>query len=193
MPSSMILHDRRLRGNPPQAMAANIYNVDQNIPIAHAFGWVAEYARRSGGLRDLFVMCHGCEDVLDYRHQRCVPEVHGGYGLELCREFLSLANVSETSVLSGKVTKITIFACSTADTAPYNRGTDGDGRRFCGQIAQLTRAEVIAAVQTQRYTHLPSIWQFLTGRNREGTIDFGSWEGPVYRFTPGNPNGRRIH
>jgi len=86
-------------------MAANIYKVNENTPIAHALGWIAEYSRRSGGLTDLFVMCHGFEGNLDLRNVRCTTEVHGGFGLQLCDDGLSLSNASKTSVLSRKVTK----------------------------------------------------------------------------------------
>ncbi|MGA9059220.1 MAG: hypothetical protein WB763_22230 [Terriglobia bacterium] len=192
MPSSMLIHDRRLAGNPPGDMADNTYEVDENIPITHALGWIAEYSRRSGGLSDLYVMCHGYEGTLDLRHLTCVNEEHGGFGLQLCDEGLSLANATLTAVLRGKVTKITIFSCATADTAPYNKDTEADGMRFCGEIALWTRAEVIAAVETQKYNRRRTIWQWLTFSNRAGAIDFGAWEGPVYSFTPADPGGRKI-
>ena len=192
MPSSMLIHDHRLAGNPPRDMAANIYEVNENTPIAHALGWIAEYSRRSGGLTDLYVMCHGFEGNWDLRNQQCTTEVHGGFGLQLCDDGLSLFNASGTSVLSRKVTKITIFSCATADTAPYNTGTGADGMRFCGEIALWTGAEVIAAVQTQLYNTSRTFWQRITQANQAGTIDFGSWEGPVYSFSPSNPTGRRI-
>jgi hypothetical protein len=35
-------------------------------------------------------------------------------------------------------------------------------------------------------------WQVLIGSNKDGTIDFGKWEGPVYSFTPDHPNGLLI-
>ena len=123
MPSSMLIHDSRLAGNPPGDMADNVYEVNDNVPIAHALGWIAEYSRRSGGLADLFVMCHGFEGNWDLRNQQCTTEVHGGFGLQLCQEGLSLYNAMGTSVLSRKITKITIFSCATADTAPYNSNT----------------------------------------------------------------------
>lgn len=139
MPSSMLIHDRRLAGNPPRDMAANVYEVNENVPIAHALGWIAEYARRSGGLTDLYVMCHGFEGNWDLQNQQCTTDVHGGFGLQLCQEGLSLYNATGTSVLSGRIAKITIFSCATADAAPYNTGTGADGMRFCGEIALWTR------------------------------------------------------
>lgn len=192
MPSSMLIHDRRLAGNPPGNMAANTYQVDQNVPIEHALGWIAEYSRRNSGLTDLYVMCHGFEGNIDYGNQACTNEQRGGFGLQLCREGLSLNNADLVNVLSGRVNKITIFSCATADTAPYNRGTAADGMRFAGEIALRTGAEVVAAIQTQYYTMPRTFWQRITGANQAGTIDFGAWDGPVYSFMTANPNGRRI-
>jgi hypothetical protein len=189
----MLIHDRRLAGNPPGDLADNTYEVDQNVSIAHALGWIAEYSRRSGGLTDLYVMCHGFEGNFDYRDQASTTETHGGFGLQLCAEGLSLYNATLTTVLKNKVRRITIYACATADTASYNAGTGADGMRFCGEIALWTGAEVIAAVQTQYYIMPRSLWERIRGTNTAGTIDFGQWEGPVFSFTPDNPNGRRIH
>src|SRR5580693_6047660 len=103
MPSSMLIHDARLEGNPPGDMADNTYEVDENVPIAHALGWIAEYSRRSGGLSDLYVMCHGYEGNFDLRNQACVPQTHGGFGLALCKEGLTLYNATLTTVLKDKV------------------------------------------------------------------------------------------
>jgi hypothetical protein len=188
----MLVHDHRLAGNPPGDMADNTYEVDENVPIDHIIGWIAEYSRRSGGLTDLYIMCHGIENNYNYGNWSSTPAARGGFGLQLGKEGLSLYNATITSGLSGKVTKITIFSCATADTAPYNTGTGADGMRFCGEIALWTGAEVIAAVQTQYYVHPRTFWQWLTRSNRAGTINFGDWEGPVFSFTPANPNGRRI-
>jgi hypothetical protein len=188
----MLIHDTRLQGNPPTNMAANTYQVDGTTSISHAIGWIAEYARRSGGLTDLWVMCHGFEGNFNLGNQTCTSEAHGGFGLQLCREGLSLYNASLTSAFNGQIQKITIFACATADTAEYNRGTAADGMRFAGEIALWSGAEVIAAVETQLYHRRRSLWQWLMRSNRGGTIDFGSWEGPVYSFTAANPLGRRV-
>jgi len=44
-----------------------------------------------------------------------------------------------------------------------------------GEIALWSGAEVIAARYTQVYPF---------GGSANATIDFGTWEGPVYRFDP---------
>jgi hypothetical protein len=191
MASSMLVHDQRLAGNPPGNLADNTYRVDATVPIAHAIGWIAEYARRSGGLTDLYVMCHGFESNMNYGQQMSMnTPARGGFGLQLCTEGLSLYNATLTSAFKDRIRKITIFSCAAADTAPYNVGTAADGMRFCGEISLWSNAEVIAAVETQYYD--PSqrtFWQWLSRSNKGGSIDFGDWEGPVYRFTPSTPHG----
>src|SRR6185437_74547 len=143
---------------------------------------IAHYARGNRGLSDLYVMCHGYEADWNLHDQTCTGQERGGFGLCLCKEGLTLTNVSLTAAVKGLIKKITLFACAPADTAPYNLGTQADGRRVCGEMALWTGAEVIAAVQTQYYV-----------TNKAGTIDFGLWEGPVLSFTPNFPNGRRIN
>jgi len=188
----MLVHDTRLEGNSPRDLADNTYNVDQTVPIGHAVGWIAEYARRSGGLSDLYVMCHGYEGNFNYEDNSSTNEAHGGFGLQLCKEGLSLYNATLTTSFKDRIRKITIFACATADTASYNVGTGADGMRFCGEIALWSQAEVVAAVQTQYYNKNRTFWDWLTRSNRAGTINFGEWEGPVYSFTPTTPHGRLL-
>lgn len=189
----MLVHDARLSGNPPGNLAENTYRVDQGVAIAHAVGWIADYARRSSGLSDLYIMCHGFEGNFDLRNQTSVNRASGGFGLQLCKEGLSLWNTQLVSAWNSQIRKITIFACATADTASYNAGTAADGMRFCGEIALLSGAEVVAATQTQFYAKKRGLFEWLTRRNQVGTIDFGDWEGPVYSFTTRNPNGVRIN
>jgi len=190
MASSMLIHDRRLAGNPPGHLADNTYSVDDKVPIAHAIGWIAEYARRSGGLTDLYVMCHGYESNANVGQQMSTNSARGGFGLQLCAEGLSLYNAPLTTAWKDRIRKVTIFSCAAADTASYNVGTAADGMRFCGEIALWSNAEVVAAVETQYYNPSQrSFWQWLTRSNRGGSIDFGDWEGPVYSFTPSFPQG----
>ena len=99
--------------------------------------------------------------------------MRGRLGLEQCRS---------DGRVEGLINKIIIFACATADTGQGNEGTIGDGKRFCGEMALQTGATVIAATHTQWYSIDQSFWQWITGQS--GSIDFGTWEGPVYSFSP---------
>lgn len=178
MPKRMLLHDTRLHGDTPQ-IAQNWYRVDANVGIAHAVGWVAQYARSQGGLDELIVMCHGYESHENLGNQMTTVAVAGGFGLQLCRENLTLANVGILTDWRGLITKITVYACAAADTARGNEGTIGDGRRFMGEMAIWSGATVIGARDVQTYNYGDGVWGMF-----RSAIDFGEWEGPVYSFNP---------
>jgi hypothetical protein len=112
-------------------------------------------------------MCHGFEDIYEDPVNRVSVQV-GGFGLQLCREGLDLSNVHTTRALNGNVQNIVVFACSAAETYP---GSGGDGRTLCSRLAANTGAIVYGADRPQIY--------------RLHGLDFGRWEGNVYRFTPG--------
>jgi hypothetical protein len=176
MPGRMIVHDKRLAGTAPP-IAPNIYVVDATVDIQHCVGWIGEYARSQGGLSELLIMCHGFEANWDLGRQMSTTQRVGGFGLQLCREGLSLYNVGLVRSWNGRIGRITVYACAPADTGSGNEGTAGDGTRFMGEMALWSGAEVIAARDTQTYTFSPT-----------KPIDFGNWEGPVYRFDPSTGN-----
>jgi len=164
-----VLHDRRLTGRPPGSAAGyRLYRTNANISLNWTLSHIAGDARGHGGIGELHIMCHGYEGVVGVNMQ---SQVRGGFGLELGREGLDLGNANLMSALAGQCQIITIHACSTADSVP---GVS-NGRQLCREIAVYTGAEVIAATRTQEYTY------YLNGNGR---IDFGAWEGPVFRFSP---------
>lgn len=184
MPSSMVVHDTRLSGTAP-AIAPNIYRVNGSTPLRNAINWIATYARMNGGLTQLSIMCHGYESgVHDGRVGACAMDL--GFGLAFCREGLTLANVEATIPLSGLVDLIILYACGPARTRPGFEGTVADGRQFCRELACCTGAEVLAAVETQYYLKEPrsGIINRLFRLGADDTINFGAWEGPLYRFSP---------
>lgn len=188
--SSMIVHDTRLHGHTPLN-----YNyvlvVNQGKSIGHIISTVASSARRSGRLALLHIMCHGYEANWNLGQQICVPRAAGGFGLQLGAEGLSLENVSRTSIWKGLINRIVVFACAPADTMRGNEGTAGDGRRFCGELALWSGAEVIAARDTQYYNNVSA--HYSRGRVVNDTIDFGGWEGPVYSFSADSGYGTPIN
>ncbi|HZO55361.1 MAG TPA: hypothetical protein VFB63_21825 [Bryobacteraceae bacterium] len=155
MGRTMILHDTRLEGRTPLNYNF-VYLVNANRSISSIISGVAGHARSCGVER-------------------------GGFGLQLGREGLSLGNVSQTTRWKGLIKTIVVFACATADTAPGNEGTRADGQRLCGELALWSGADVIAARDTQFYNERTA--SYSRGRSVENTIDFGAWEGPVYRFS----------
>jgi hypothetical protein len=182
MSGTMLVHDTRLEGVSPSQLAPNTFRVNDTNLIRNAMNWVAHYARSQGGLSRLLIMCHGFESaVSSSRLQATVPAE--GFGLCLCLEGLTLRNVSEAHVLNGLIEEITLYACGPANTHQDAVNTAGDGRRFCGELAAHTNAYVIASDTTQVYSRSQTC-NFFGLYCREEPLDFGEWEGQVYRFSP---------
>jgi hypothetical protein len=184
MSSSMLVHDTRVSGTAP-AIAPNTYLVNGSVPLNEALGWIATYAKMHGGLTQLSIMCHGyAGGVHDSRARVSTTDL--GFGLEFCRDGLALENVHRTVRLKGLVELIILYACGPARTRPGFEGTSADGRAFCRELAAWTGAEVLAAVETQYYMKEPRSGfikrLFRLGAN--DTINFGDWEGQLYRFSP---------
>ncbi len=184
MSGRMIWHDSRLLGKAP-SIAANTYVVDATVSIDHAIGWIAYFAKSQGTLDELLIMCHGYEADFNLKNQTCTGEPHGGFGLSICDKGLTMGTVSKLSlwyVTTPLINKITIYACAPADVGPGNRGTSADGMKLMSLIAKTTGAIVVAARDTQTYTHLenPSTKETIHA------IDFGVWEGPVFEFNSSN-------
>ena len=96
--------------------------------------------------------------------------------MELCREGLNLSNVQATRILRGKVNLIIVYACAAAQTVSENRGTIGDGWRFCQELSTYTNTPVIASTHTQRYDlfvgKFGSTWDYISTSGR-GVIHYG--------------------
>jgi hypothetical protein len=178
--ASMIIHDARLLGVTPSDYDF-VFEVDDMTAIDTILRVVANFGRNYE-LDDLHILCHGFEANWDVGGQMCMPQAHGGFGLQLGRDNLTLFNASKTAVWKDLIGNIVLFACAPADTGDGNRGTYGDGKRFCGELALWTNATVIAARDTQYYDHAED------GEE----IDFGDWEGPVYQFTSDQPDGTTL-
>ena len=184
MSSTMLVHDTRLAGTAP-AIANNTYLVNSSTSVDHALGWISAYARASGGLSRLMLMCHGIAGgVYDSPQGLCTSDL--GFGLAFCKEGLSLQNVSKARVLSGRVQQMIVYACGPARTRSGFKSTAADGARFCSELAGHSGATVYAATDTQYYAmnRSPSFFRNLLGIGPQDYIDFGEWEGRVLRFTP---------
>ena len=90
-------------------------------------------------------------------------------GLQLGAEDVTTKTVSLFGKLQGKVKNIVLYACSPAQVSV---STGRSGKMLCAQMAGYSKANVFASDATQFYTGATSI------------IDFGSWEGTVFWFTP---------
>jgi hypothetical protein len=184
MSSSMLVHDTRLSGTAP-AIAPNIYRVNGSTLLRDALSWIATYARANKGLSQLSIMCHGYEGGV-YDGKAGMSTMDLGFGLQFCRDGLTLANVDQTERLEGLVEFIILYACGPAKTRGGFEGTSADGREFCRELAACTGAEVLAAIEMQYYLKEPraGIIKRLFRIGADDTINFGNWEGQLYRFSP---------
>jgi hypothetical protein len=124
-----------------------------------------------GKLLNLIINCHGY-----YNGEG--RDATGGYGLSLGTG-IYLRNVNVFDVLrSGGpcVREILITACGTARISPLDAQGDGDGHRFCQEIARHSGAHVTAATTQQSATNFAQ-WTL-----PQGHID--DWDGLVVKYSP---------
>jgi hypothetical protein len=167
----VILHDRRLLGAAPVGKGLTTIRLDGSTSLFASFPLITTL-RQLDGAQNLFILCHGYAGI-NQRGQVCGDM--GGMGLELGREGVLHSNVARWSALRGALSTIVVYSCGAADTQLENRGTAADGRYLMGALAIHTSATVYAADRIQWYT-------MRGGAN--GTIDFGRWEGTLWRFEP---------
>ena len=189
MPGRMLIHDPGLAGRTPGGLAENSWRLETTTTTSHVFAWAGAHARNVGGLDELLIMCHGFEEGV-HDGLRAISTYSLGFGLALGQPGLTFDNIQLVSALRGRVQQITLFACGPAHTRTGFQNTRADGMRFCGEFALISGAAVVAAIETQYYYATPTWWDRLRGR--DGTIDFGNWEGPVYRFSPTDGRGTRV-
>lgn len=198
MAKRLVLLDFRLTGMVTDGIG-EVIRVGGGTDISKAFAKVGRRARELGGLDDLLICCHGFEALLE-DFDGSVSYVSGGFGLQLCNENLTLANVSVVSVLKGAppllpaVKRIVVLSCAAADTQRRARHAGSDGRRLMGSMALFSGARVVASSATQTYTLMPSVAQTLrsAGGQNDWRIDFGEWEGDVFEFSPDDGSARRL-
>jgi hypothetical protein len=176
----MIWHDMRLAGIAPP-IAPNIYAVDGTTDLDYAIEWIATFARSLGGLDELMIMCPRLEANWELRRQMSSTTTVGGFGLLICKQGISRWNVGKVRAWNAKpgrplIRRVTIYACSAADTGPGNQGTWRDARRFMGEFAIHSGASVVAARNPHTF-HPASVKPV-----NPLPIDFGAWRGPVFLF-----------
>jgi hypothetical protein len=168
MGKNIILHDRRLAGSAPIGRGITTIRLDGSTSLTQAFSAITTLVRLDG-VQNLYILCHGYAGESS-RGQVCGDM--GGEGLELGREGLTHTNVARWSFLRGCLETIVVHSCGAADTQPENVGTNADGKYLMGALAMYTNSTVYAGDRIQWYT------------GSTGTIDFGSWEGTLWKFAP---------
>jgi hypothetical protein len=198
MAKRLVLLDSRLIGMVTDGIG-EVIRVGASTEIRQAFDKVALHAFARGGLDDLLICSHGFEALFeDYDGQ--LSFMSGGFGLELCAENLSLANVGVTAVLRSippevpLVKRIVVFSCAAADTHRLTKDLGADGKRLMGAMALMTGARVVASTATQFFDRIPSMAQSLrsAGGKDDWRIDYGEWEGDVFEFSPADGSARKL-
>lgn len=170
MTTYVALHDRRLEGGVPNRPRLGIINTNETVGLHSAFMQIHGFARW-GRIHSLFILCHGYAGE-NTRARVCMDA--GGMGLELGKEDVLHANVSQWTAIKNKVENIVIYACGAGDTQRGNEGTDADGRYLMGALAIHTNATVYAADKIQWYDTYKGL--------KDGRFDFGDWEGQLWAF-----------
>jgi hypothetical protein len=163
----VVLHDNRLKGvMPPRRPHLRVINVGEHISLHLVFGHI----KATKHIHTIFILCHGYAGE-DPKGARCLDRGEGG--LELGKEEVIHSNVAMWRTIVNSAENIVVYACGAGDTQPGYEGTDFDGRYLMGALAIHTNSTVFAADRVQFY--LP---------NNGGHIDFGDWEGTLWRFPP---------
>lgn len=170
--STVILHDTRLDGR-VQSGSARYGRVDESISLNIVYKKLRNLSITSPA--ELVIACHGFT-THEYPGQGMSKlKATGGQGLLLCKENLTLDNISTVSQIKGLYSRIWIMACAPAGVAVH------DSRPFCRKFAHYADTPVIASDSVQWYhdgTYDPA--KQISRR----ALKFGQWEGEVYRFLP---------
>lgn len=172
----IIVHDSRLLGDSPAE--PGVIQVGRQTPLQQMIARVRNAANVHGTEVRVKIFAHGIYADVNR------PDT-GGYGIELCRENLTLGTVKQLQSWNGYVSYgIDVYSCGAANLAPWRVGLDGDGWLLCSRIALLTGTTVRAALLPQLYHHFGGILGLF-----RMPIDFGGWEGVVLTF---DARGREV-
>jgi hypothetical protein len=178
----LVVHDKRIAGWMPwtKPSVKELLQVDEDDTLSSMIAWVVGKSAQYGGDVRLKLMAHGItaasvpDALIDGPRtsgvQRATIASQGGFGLNLCKEGLSLQTVQRFYPWHRKIKQIDILGCAAAYITPGREGKIGDGNLLCLKLAQITGSYVRASTAPQEYnTH---------------TIDFGPWEGFVITYSP---------
>ena len=175
----VVLRDRRAPGGVPSRPHVMIINTDKETPLNNAFSAIRA-CRAHGPIHSLFLICHG---VTGRDYQELVSRKGiGGEGLALGNGGVRHSNVAAWIAIRDMVQNIVVYACNAAETQAGYVGTCNDGKYLMGALALHTRATVYAGDVTQYAGH----------SGERGTLQFGQWEGQLWRFRPDGSAGVRV-
>jgi hypothetical protein len=160
--------------------------VDASTPMPDLMRRIKEavdYPRIKIGM--LIIAAHG------YYEEDVTKGHHDGFGMQLCREDLDMTSVHFFRALEGQFARhdlgLTLLGCGVArqERVKTSQGTlMSFGEALCTAVARATMTGVVAATETQ--AGVSGNVRRRSGAQVEDVpvFDPGSWEGPVYIFTP---------
>jgi len=167
--SVIILLDDRLRapghkagGVAPKLASQKLITVGAATPITTAVADVKAAAAALTAPIDLYIMAHGRASSPGIPGGGQLNGLIGGTGLKLCKEELQLSNMSVVQPWSGLFRSIWLYACAAAydESIPTQHQPgmqqQSTGRKFCGNLAMATGAEVIASDTVQKFDDTPA-------------------------------------
>ena len=172
------VRDTRLEGARPSV--TEWLDVTKDTPLSVPIQWVVSKSAQYSGRVRVRLIGHGLSggslpevvpiSPLRYEVRYRTTWSKGGWGLQFCKENLTVETISNFSAWLGKVKQIDILGCAFAYITPGREGKPGDGNFLSYRFAQITGAYVRASTADQYY--------LVNG------MDFGQWEGTVTTYAP---------
>jgi hypothetical protein len=187
----------------------NVFVCDDSVPVSRIVAEVQKLVKRRGQrVKRLIIYGHGLEmQVYDDKiHHQCVSS--GGYGVELGKDNLILANVAEFAPLARDFFSgggiIEFRSCAIARRAPdlpedaegKKTMLSGNGRTFLLELAAHANVKVKASDAVQyavlRVNHKDDKFLGFPLGMRIMEYAENNWYGNVYIFDPVTQSGKRV-
>jgi hypothetical protein len=152
----------------------------------------------------LSILCHGLAHAEYEDEAKTKIKIwHGGFGMEFCKEDITLKTVSRFGGLKGlfanRALGIKLIGCAAAAQEVFNVVPSGKekmrsfGKRLCWSLARATGTGIMASTSLQdadvnklyKKVTVRSGWD-ITEKEEEVAqcVEPGKWEGKVWIFTP---------
>jgi hypothetical protein len=165
---TLIWRDVRLKGwRPNEGDKTKVMECNFDTPLSWFVTYSSSYAdttkKEKNDIVLLKLMAHG--RYLDG---------NGGYGVEFCKDDLSVLTLAQISGLRGKFAAgVELYACGAAAVTPGSGVDLGNGAIFCRRLAMTLATNVKASDTPQLYG---------MGTGPKNGIDFGKWQGNVFTW-----------
>jgi hypothetical protein len=171
--------------------------VDGNKPLAQFFEEVkSRMQNRKLGVLSLLAHGYGEWEYSDKTLKK-TKQIHGGFGMEFCKEGITLDTVDSFKALKGlfkdqEIGIIKLMGCAMAAESqfriyPNGPVKEGFGRKLCSKLANVTGVSVMAsdALQSVNIDRNERTYRWGSDiRTIKACAKFGDWEGNVWIFRP---------